>query len=50
MGSLSNEGGDGHENGKTTIGLDKQNNNFGRASRFSVHFLAVVALLRHETA
>ena len=31
------------------IGLDWHNNNFARASRFFVHFLAVVARLRHES-
>ena len=29
--SLSNDDGDGDENGKKAIGLDKQNNNFTRA-------------------
>ena len=42
-------------NSKKTIGLDVQkknnnNNNFSRASSFFVHFLAVVARLRHETS
>ena len=37
-------------NSKKVIGLDWQKNNFARASRFFVHFLAVVALLRHETS
>ena len=32
------------------IGLDKQNNNFARASRFLVHFSAVVARLQLESA
>ena len=32
------------------MGLDWQKNNFARASRFFVHFLAVVARLRHETS
>ena len=36
LGSLSNDDGDGNENGK------KQNNNFARASRFFVHFFAVI--------
>ena len=44
LGSLSNEDGDGNENGIKPIGLDWQNNNFARASRFFVHFLAVVEL------
>ena len=50
LGSLSNDEGDGNENGKKAKGLDKQNNNFARASRFFVHFVAVVALLQRETA
>ena len=37
---------DGNENGKK----DKQNNNFARASRFFVHFSAVVARLQRHTA
>ena len=44
LGSLSNEDGDGNENGIKPIGFDWQNNNFARASRFFVHFLAVVEL------
>ena len=35
---------------KKTTGLDKQNNNFARASRYFVHFIAVTARLRCETA
>ena len=54
MGSLGNDDGDGDgdgdENGQKAIGLDKQNNNFARASRFFVHFFAVVARLRRENA
>ena len=42
--------GDGNENGKKAIGSDWQNNNFAPASRFFVHFLAVVARLRRETS
>ena len=42
-GSLSNDDGDANENGKTAIGLDWQNNNFARASRFFVQFFAVTA-------
>ena len=49
-GSLSNDDGDGNKNGKKAIGLDWQNNNFARASRFFVHFFAVVSLLRRENA
>ena len=50
LGSLGNDDGDGNENGKKAIGLDWQNNNFARASRFFVHFFAVVARLRRESA
>ena len=36
---------------KSNKGFDKQNNNFARASRFFVHFLAaVVARLQRESA
>jgi len=49
--SLRNDDGDGNENGKKAMGLDKQNNNFARASRFFVHLSAVVArLLQREIA
>ena len=34
---------------QTSKGLEKQNNNFARASGFFVHFFAVVARLRHES-
>ena len=34
IGSLNNYEGDGNEDGKKAIGLNKQNNNFARASRF----------------
>ena len=50
LGSLSNDDGDGNEDGKKAIGLDWQNNNSARASRFFVHFFAVVARLRRENA
>ena len=46
MGSLSNDDGDGNENGKKSVRLHQKNNNFARASRF----LAVVVWLRHETS
>ena len=49
-GSLSKDDGDGNENGKKAIGLDKQNNNFARASRFFVRFFAVTAWQRRESA
>ena len=50
LGSLSNDDGDGNKNGKKAMGLDWQNNNFSRASGFSVYFLAVVARLLGESA
>ena len=40
----------GNENGKKAIGLDKQNKNFARASRFFAHFSSVVARLQSEPA
>ena len=42
--------GDGNEDGKKEIGLDWQNNSLARASRFLVHFFAVVIRLRRETS
>ena len=50
LGSLSNDDGDGNENSKKATGLDRQNKNFARASRFFVRFLAVVARLQRESA
>ena len=50
LGSLRNDDGDGNENGKKAIGLDWQNNNFARASRFFVHFSTVVSRLQRENA
>ena len=38
---LKHDDGDGNENGKKAIALDKENNNFARASRFFAHFFAV---------
>ena len=35
---------------KKAIGLDWQNNNFARASRFYVHFSAVIARLQRARA
>ena len=49
-GRLSNDDGGGEEKDKKAIALDWQNNNFARASRFFVHFFAVVARLRRETS
>ena len=45
---LRRNDGDGNENGKKAIGLDKQNNNFACASRFFVHLLAVIATTAHK--
>ena len=50
LGSLHNDDDYGNKNVKKAIGLDKQNNNFARASRFFVHFSAFVARLQRETA
>ena len=50
LGCLSNDDGDGDENEKKAIGLDWQNNNFERASRFFVHFLTVAARLQRDSA
>ena len=50
IGSLTNNDSDGNENGKKAIGLDWQNDNFARASRFFVHFFAVAARLHREDA
>ena len=50
LGSFSNDDGDGNENVKKAMGLDWQNNNFARASRFFVHFYAVAARLERESA
>ena len=44
IGSLSNDDGDVNENGEKAIGLDWQNNNFARASRFFVHFFTFSAM------
>ena len=41
--------GDTSEDGKKAIGLGWQDNNSARASRFFVHFCAVVTRLRRET-
>ena len=48
--TMRNDDGDGNENGKKAKGLDWQNNNFARASRFFVHFFAVAARLQRESA
>ena len=50
IGSLSNDDDDGNENGKKAIGLNWQNNNTVRASRFFVHFFAFIARLQRESA
>ena len=48
--SLSNDDGDGKENGEKAMDLDWQNNNYSRALPFFAHFFAVVARLRRENA
>ena len=50
LGSLSDDEGDGNENGRNAIGLNWQNNNFARSSRFFVLFFAVVEHLQRETS
>ena len=42
LGSLSNNDGDGKENGKKATGLDWQNNNLAHASRFFGHFIRLI--------
>ena len=49
-GSVSNDDGDGNENGKKPVGLDWKNNNFARVSRFLVQFFTVAARLHRETS
>ena len=48
--NLSNDDGDGNENGKKAIGLDRQNSSFVRVWRFFVHFFAAIARLQRESA
>ena len=50
IGRLRNDDDDSNENGTKEIGLGKENNNFARATRFFVHFFAVIARLQRETA
>ena len=50
IGSLSDDNGNGNKNGKKTMSLDWQNNNFARASCFFVHLFAVAAWLQCESA
>ena len=47
--SLSNDDGDGNENGKKAKGLDWKNKNIVRASRIFAHFFAVVTRQQRET-
>ena len=49
-GSLGNGNGNGNKNGQKAIGLEWQNNNYARASRFFVHFFAMAAWLQRESA
>ena len=48
--NITNDDGDGNENGKKAKALDLQNKQFAHASRFFAHFLAVVVRLRRESA
>ena len=48
--NLSNNDGNGNESSKKAIGLERQNNNSAGASRFFVHFFAVVTRLQLETS
>ena len=48
IGSLSNDDSGGNENDKKATGLDIQNNNFARASRFFAYFSAATVRLRGE--
>ena len=50
IGRLRNDDDDSNENGTKEIGLDKENDNFARATRFFVHFFAAIARLQRETA
>ena len=50
IGSLGNDDGDVNESCKKAMGLNWQNNDFTRASRFFVHFFAVTTRLRRENA
>ena len=45
----TNDDGEGEENGKKNMFIIT-NNNFARASRYFVHFFAVVAPLQHGTS
>ena len=47
--SDSNGDNDGDENDKKATGLDKQNNDFARVSRFFVHFISVTVRFRITT-
>ena len=47
--SLGNDDGDGNKNRKKAIGLNWQNNNFARASRFFEHFFVVAVRLQRES-
>ena len=50
IGSLGKDDGDVNESRKKAMGLNWQNNNFTRASRFFVHFFAVTTRLPRENA
>ena len=50
LGTLRSNDTYGNENVKKNIRLNKENNNFARASHFSVQFFATFARLRRENA
>ena len=49
-GSLSNDDGDGNENGEKAIGLLNKTTTLHVHHTFFVHFFAVVARLQHQSA
>ena len=49
FGNLSYDNSDSDENSKKATGLDKQNNDFARVSRFFVHFISVTVRFRITT-
>ena len=49
LGNLSNDDGDGNENGKKAIGLDWQNNNFARDITLFCIFLSHIARVQRES-
>ena len=50
LGSLSNDDGDGNEDGKKAMGLAVAKQQLCTCTRLMVHFFAVTARLRRESA